>query len=52
MELLVCIFSTFGMAVFIGYIQKHYECLFEPCNLLIANTIRNVLFLSSNKTVT
>lgn len=34
-----------------GYkvIQKHYECLFEPCNILITNTIRNGLFLSSNK---
>lgn len=33
-------------------IQKHYECLFELCNLLITNTIRNSLFLSSNKIVT
>lgn len=33
-------------------IQKHYECLFEPCNELITNTIRNGLFLSSNKIVT
>lgn len=34
------------------FIQKHYECLFEFCNLLITNAIRNGLFLSSNKIVT
>lgn len=33
-------------------IQKHYECLFELCNQLITNTIRNGLFLVGNKIVT
>lgn len=40
-------------AAFVGsFLKKHYECLFEHCNLLIINTIRNGLFLSSNKIVT
>lgn len=56
------VLSLLGIGIWYGYninnflsessIQKHYECLFEPCNLLIANTIRNGLFLSSNKIVT
>lgn len=40
------------LVFYISSIQKHYECLFEHCNLLIINTIRNGLFLSSNKIVT
>nr|DAX06765.1 MAG TPA: hypothetical protein [Caudoviricetes sp.] len=33
-------------------IQKHYECLSEPCNRLIISSIKNCCFLVSNKIVT